>query len=43
MSTLVNKLATAVLEMSEQYSYNIRKTDLKMSSLIQVLSLQVMT
>ena len=41
MSILVNKLATVMLEMSEQYNYCIRETDLKMKCLIWVLSLQV--
>ena len=43
MSTFVNKLATAVLETDEQYNYNIRKTNFKAESLIQILSLQAMT
>ena len=43
ISTLINKLATAVLRAGGQYSYNIRGTDLKAESLIQVLSLQMIT
>ncbi len=43
ISTLINKLATAVLRAGGQYSCNIRETDLKAESLIQILSLQVMT
>src|SRR6266513_2691531 len=43
MSMLVNKLATAVLETSRQYSYHIKETDSEMKNLIQMLSLQVIT
>ena len=40
MSTLVNKFATAALEMSKQYNCNIRETDFEAESLIWILSLQ---
>src|SRR5437667_3916739 len=43
MSTLVNKLVTAALEMCRQYSYHIRETDSETKYLIQVLSLQAIT
>ena len=43
ISILVNKLATAVLEMSRQYNCCIRETDFKAESLIQVLLLQATT
>ena len=41
ISTFVNKLMTAALEVDEQYSCNIRKTDSKVECLIWILSLQV--
>ena len=43
MSMLVNKLATAALEMNEQYSCCIRNADSEAECLIQVLSLQAIT
>ena len=43
MSTLVNKLATVMLETDRQYSCNIRETDSKAENLIWVLSLQATT
>src|SRR5436305_13173386 len=44
MSTLVNKLATAVLiRVGEQYSCQIRDIDSETEDLIQVLSLQAIT
>ena len=40
---LVNKLATAALEMNRQYNCHIRETDSETESLIQVLLLQAIT
>ena len=43
ISTLINKLVTAVLEVGEQYSCCIRETDSETECLIWVLSLQAIT
>ena len=43
ISTLINKLTTAVLETDRQYNYHIKETDSEMKYLIWMLSLQVTT